>query len=52
MNRLSAKRDPGKNLGGTWSLGADTRVWQGPHFKNKWNSTKYTRPSYLPSAYD
>lgn len=52
VNRLSAKRDPGKNLGGTWSLGADTRVWQGPHFKNKWNSTKYTRPSYLPSAYD
>ena len=29
-----------------------TQVWHGPHFKNKWNPTKYTRPSYLPSAYD
>lgn len=51
-NRLNAKRDPSKNLGGTWTLNSDTQVWHGPHFKNKWNPTKYTRPSYLPSAYD
>eukprot|EP00959_Pyramimonas_sp_CCMP1952_P465876 9489054-Pyramimonas_sp.AAC.1 len=48
--RFNTKRDPTKNLGSTYTLDWDRKVWAGKG-GGKMSETKIMRPSYLPNAY-
>mmetsp|Transcript_34633 Transcript_34633/g.58193 ORF Transcript_34633/g.58193 Transcript_34633/m.58193 type:complete len:280 (+) Transcript_34633:221-1060(+) len=50
VERFSAKRDPTKNLGSTYTQEWDKRSWAGHGCKI--SKSKISRPSYLPDAYE
>jgi hypothetical protein len=47
VKRLNYKSDPTQNLGSTYTLGHDAKVWSRKGLGGHISSNKYTRPQYL-----